>query len=326
MNLEENQGSEKTPSIFDAAGNGMDRCLRSGSAGTKFSVQELLANLCAIFEERNGGRLPFSVIVHSGSPKVQANLGKCCRILLQLIRVLRSEAAGSHISLEIANRRFFNSQKKSNPYSAPAGTYVEFILSAVFNEKFAARRKDYFAGGEGAPLMLRLISSIIRKENGSLIATSDDEEAHYMFILPAAQASAGKIEKIVTPDNVKPHTIMVADSDPAVLSFLESGLRLKGYSVLAAPDGKKALETFEESKDDVELLFVDASLPRLSGVSLAKTASTMKPGLRVILTGSSDIPESEEALRGIEYSAFISKPYPLSDLFTLIDCLLKWQG
>lgn len=303
----------------------MNRRLYLGSSATKFSVQKLLANLCSIFEDRSGGKLPFSVIVHSGTSDVQANPAKCCRILLQLLRVLRSEATGSQISLKIANRRFFSSENGSNPYGSPPGTYVEFILSAVSDEKYASKRKDYFASGGGVPLMLRFISSVIRKQGGFLVATSDDEGAHYQFILPASSSSSSKIEKIVTPEAVKPHTIMVADSDPAVLSFLESGLRLKGYSVIATPDGEKALETFEESKDEVELLFADTSLPRVSGVSLAKTASTMKPGLRVILTGASDFPESEEALRDIQYSAFISKPYPLSDLFTLIDCLLKWQ-
>ena len=301
----------------------MSRRAHAACSKETFPVQRLLSALSAFYGNRKGGRLPFTVVVRAGCAEVRADLGKTVRLLLQLVRILKSEIPiGNGTKLEILNRRFYT-QEGANLYGAAPGAYVEFVLSADAGPDSLEERRDCYADGGAAPLLLRFISSMIRKEGGALVAAADEDGSHYRFVLPAAVSDISrKVEKIVYPERTELPTILVVDQDPSILGLVESGLKLKGYPVIAARDGEQALESFERRKKDVELLFIDAALPGIDGPSLAKNASMLKPGVRVILTSASGIPEEREKLRDLENSAFISKPYPLTTLFALIDSLL----
>jgi CheY-like chemotaxis protein len=62
--------------------------------------------------------------------------------------------------------------------------------------------------------------------------------------------------------------ILVADDDPEILSLLTMRLRSRGYDVVEAVDGEKALEVARSKKPDLVLL--DVMMPQKNGWEVAR--------------------------------------------------------
>ena len=59
--------------------------------------------------------------------------------------------------------------------------------------------------------------------------------------------------------------ILVAGQDPSVLRFMLTILRLQGFTVIVATDGRQALEIFWQNSAELTLMLIDIALPKLSG-------------------------------------------------------------
>jgi CheY-like chemotaxis protein len=62
--------------------------------------------------------------------------------------------------------------------------------------------------------------------------------------------------------------ILVVDDEPAVRAALERALRLEGYEVEVAADGREALETLDRRSADAVVL--DVLMPRVDGLELSR--------------------------------------------------------
>jgi CheY-like chemotaxis protein len=83
-----------------------------------------------------------------------------------------------------------------------------------------------------------------------------------------------------------------------------------GFEVLDAADGREALDLLE-SRPDVDLVFSDCRMPRMTGPELARTAARRWPSLRIVLASAHhDLPKPEWPL--------ISKPYSAGALERVI--------
>jgi two-component system, NtrC family, sensor kinase len=79
-------------------------------------------------------------------------------------------------------------------------------------------------------------------------------------------------------------TVLVVDDDESVLETAKETVADLGYQVLAAHNGREALEILQSS-DRVDLLFSDIVMPGgMDGIQLAETAQRLQPALKVLLT------------------------------------------
>ncbi|HZP98282.1 MAG TPA: response regulator [Reyranella sp.] len=102
--------------------------------------------------------------------------------------------------------------------------------------------------------------------------------------------------------------ILVVDDDDGVRNVAERQLRSLGHEVIAASSGEEALALLDATAD-VDLLFVDVSMPGIGGVEVAGRALRSRPQLKVLFaSGNFD----SGALSGA--AQFIVKPYRKKDL------------
>ena len=76
-------------------------------------------------------------------------------------------------------------------------------------------------------------------------------------------------------------TVLVVDDDQATRELAMAALAERGYCVLAAADAEEALRLLTFRRD-VDVLFTDIVMPGWSGLSLAREALAMRPGLKVV--------------------------------------------
>src|SRR6266568_8610364 len=83
-------------------------------------------------------------------------------------------------------------------------------------------------------------------------------------------------ERMPTP-NSRPACILVVDDEPLVVALLADFLRLEGYEVETAKNGRDALAKIQARSYD--LVLSDLRMPELDGVGLYRALEQQHPGL-----------------------------------------------
>jgi CheY-like chemotaxis protein len=111
-------------------------------------------------------------------------------------------------------------------------------------------------------------------------------------------------------------TVLVVDDDPEVRESLTELLYQKGYSVLQAENGRKALDVLKEVPRAPCMVVLDLAMPVLDGREFLKHRA-VDPALRHIpVVVVSANPEPIEPLDGIE--AYLQKPLEPDRLLEII--------
>ncbi len=117
--------------------------------------------------------------------------------------------------------------------------------------------------------------------------------------------------------------VLVADDDPDILALVSLRLSKAGYSVVAATDGRRALEVVRERRPDAAVL--DMRMPEMDGLELIRRirADEQSKGMLVIAL-SARVKEANIA-EGLEAGAdeYMQKPFSGKQLIELIDAKLS---
>ncbi|MGZ5918884.1 MAG: response regulator [Hyphomicrobium sp.] len=115
--------------------------------------------------------------------------------------------------------------------------------------------------------------------------------------------------------------ILLADDDAATRDLVKRALEGDGHTVQVTQDGSEALDRVKAAQP-FDLLVSDVEMPLLDGVKLAERASTLQPGLRILLmSGFAEQLERAKTLKGPQV-AVISKPFTLDQVRATVRKLL----
>ncbi|MEA2530163.1 MAG: hypothetical protein QOG89_1807 [Thermomicrobiales bacterium] len=114
--------------------------------------------------------------------------------------------------------------------------------------------------------------------------------------------------------------ILVVDDEPLLLRIIVEALTDEGYEVVAARDGREAVELAVREKPD--LVVMDVMMPRLDGREAARLLQEQPDPPAVPMVLMSAGVSAARIERGI---TFLPKPFDLDRLLTLIARLLS-QG
>lgn len=78
-----------------------------------------------------------------------------------------------------------------------------------------------------------------------------------------------------------PHLVLCVDDELIGLKVRKILLERAGYRVLTAPDGSAGLEVF--SREPVEAVILDYSMPGMNGGEVASKMREVKPGIPILL-------------------------------------------
>jgi two-component system, NtrC family, response regulator AtoC len=109
-------------------------------------------------------------------------------------------------------------------------------------------------------------------------------------------------------------TILIAEDDADVRSYLEVAIRCQGYAVECVEDGEEALAVVTHGEIHVDLVMLDALMPRKDGLDTLRAIRSIRPDLPVIMFSGS--PSPTLAVEAMEMGAaeFLIKPLSHDDL------------
>jgi len=116
-------------------------------------------------------------------------------------------------------------------------------------------------------------------------------------------------------------SILVVDDEESFRSLLQSTLEQEGYTVETASEGVTAINKLQLRPYDLVLL--DVKMPRVDGVEVLKFAKDHYLDTQVImLSGVSDLRIAVECMQIGAYT-YITKPYAVEELLTVINRALE---
>ncbi len=116
--------------------------------------------------------------------------------------------------------------------------------------------------------------------------------------------------------------ILVVDDEQRMRKLIKDFLKAKGYSILEAEDGEKALEIFEENKNKITLILLDVMMPKLDGWSVLRQIRQTSKVPIIMLTARG---EEQDELFGFELGVdeYIAKPFSPKILVARVEAILK---
>lgn len=113
--------------------------------------------------------------------------------------------------------------------------------------------------------------------------------------------------------------ILVVDDETAVRNLVRSIMTSRGYTILEAETGDRALDIVKQRRGQVDVLLTDLLMPGMSGLDLVASLRAVAPLVKVILMSG----YSEEAIadRGIfpDGQLILRKPFAAQDLMLEVE-------
>jgi two-component system cell cycle sensor histidine kinase/response regulator CckA len=154
---------------------------------------------------------------------------------------------------------------------------VERIFEPFFTTKSA---------GEGTGLGLSVVHGIVRSHNGVItVESAVGKGTTFRMYLPSAPADAQDSERDRSTDaTASGEHVLVVDDEPEVARLLERLLVDRGYRVTSFTSSEEALSAFRHQPGAFHAIITDHTMPRLTGVDLARKVKSLRADIPIILT------------------------------------------
>lgn len=211
-----------------------------------------------------------------------------------------------------------------------AGRFVDIVVSddgpGIDPEIRDRVFEPFFNGGfRGRGLGLSAAQGAMLAHGGAILHEPGPEGGtRFHLLVPliegAGPATAAQGEPAETP-SVHRRTILFADDEHIVRRAGARLLQALDFDVIEAEDGERALELWEEHRDEIDLVILDVTMPRLGGREALARLRERAPGLRILLTSGYDAADVL-GTPGPTPDGFIEKPFRLEHVRAQVEAAI----
>jgi hemerythrin-like metal-binding protein/PAS domain S-box-containing protein len=210
---------------------------------------------------------------------------------------------GPHVFLEVAD---------NGPGMTPE--VRERIFDPFFSTKFAGRG-----------LGLSAVLGTLRAHRGGIQVRSEPGKGtSFKLLFPAAASAelpepreAQDFEAAIGTYRGAGMVLVVDDEEPLRATVVEA-LRFIGFKTLEARDGLEALQVFEGNREQIRLVLLDLTMPRLDGEETYRELRGNGMMAPVILTSGFSEQDVRQHFRARGIAGFLQKPFRLPALVQMI--------
>jgi PAS domain S-box-containing protein len=190
----------------------------------------------------------------------------------------------------------------------------------IFDPYFTTKGES---GGTG--LGLSVVHGIIKNQKGHISVTSNiGQGTTFCILLPRSEETVPEHHD-QDDRSIEQGTgsILLVEDNLQLLNTGTAILKKLGYQVLSCDNPLMALSTFTKHPEKFDLVLTDYSMPKLNGQALRQELIKVKPDIKVVLCSGFGDNISEESAKEEGFCAFLSKPYEIRLLASVIHACLK---
>jgi CheY-like chemotaxis protein len=266
-------------------------------------------------------------------PAVMGNATQIRQLVMNFV-INASQAIGEgdgaiHVKTSLVKG---NSFSVSNSYRDSMDEYVRLAVSDTgcgMTEEEKARIFDPFftTKPRGHGLGLAVVQGIVHSHNGVINVSSTVGEGSTFEVLFRTDGAYTEIAPTINFDAKAStrtpvlRTVLLVEDEDQLRIATATALEKRGFSVVSAADGQKAVELFRAQAEDIGVVILDLSLPGLPGHEVFREIRAVNPKVKVVFTSAYDA-RIGDALSDRYASSFLQKPYRFADLFAELNLAL----
>lgn len=193
---------------------------------------------------------------------------------------------------------------------------TESVARRIFEPFFTTKPP-----GKGSGLGLSVVHGIVENHQGTIeVASTPGEGTTFRIDLPAAAEADPTAAADDGPQSVRARLLLV-DDDSNLLRALTRGLQRRDFAVTEFTDPEEALAAVEAG-GSFDVLITDQSMPKLSGVELARAIRRSNPTLPIVLCSGFLRNSAADDAAAMGVDVIVEKPAMPSEIATAIAKLL----
>jgi len=279
-----------------------------------------------------GEDIRLEIVCRSPLPAIRGDQSQIEQVLLNLCLNARDAMPqGGELRIELRAETLTETWCGKHKGSRP-GSYVLLTvkdtgvgmdaktLERIFEPFFTSKGL-----GKGTGLGLSMVYGIVKQHDGFIQASSKPGAgAEFGIYFPAStgEPEPARPAEIVT-NEAGSATILVVEDEKSVRKLIVEVLPKLGYRVIAAADGEEAMKVFDRWADQIDLVLLDAILPKFGGRQVYDHIQKRKPSVRFVFTSG----YNEEFInRKFELNPsflFLRKPFSTKELAAIIRSALQ---
>jgi len=256
-------------------------------------LSESIASTTKMLKRILGENVQIQLKLPSQSMLIHADAGMMDQVLMNLaVNARDAMPDGGQLVIEISGVEFDEFAAGQSAQARP-GSFVclsvsdtgcgipREVLPKIFEPFFTT--KDV---GKGTGLGLATVFGIAQQHQGWLNVYSEvGHGTTFRIYLPRLANSPGlkSLPPALSAMDRGDETILLVEDDPSLRMSVRKILSHQGYRILEAPTGVKAMEVWQQNRDEIRLLLTDLVMPDgMNGKDLAQRVLQENPKLKVI--------------------------------------------
>jgi nitrogen fixation negative regulator NifL len=306
---------------------------RSVLAVKPLDLNEVIENLLKMLRRLIGENINLRFEAATNLSLIEADAGMMEQVLMNLVVNARDAMPqGGRISISTASVEFDSRRVDNYPDRRP-GRFVCLevqdtgcgmepeILKRIFEPFFTTKE-----AGKGTGLGLATAYGIVAQHKGWVEVDSlPGHGTTFRTFLPTVSPGALPPPE---PPKMEPirrgsETILVVEDEQGVRRIVAQALRLLGYTILEASNGKEAMALWQERGAGVQLVFTDMVMPEgTTGLELIEKLRALRPNLRAIVSSGYSAEISQTGAPSKAGIIYLPKPYETKVLAKVVrECL-----
>jgi CheY-like chemotaxis protein len=253
---------------------------------------------------------------------VEVDPGQIEQVLLNIyVNAWHAMPGGGNLYIQTEN--VIIDENYIKPYRIELGKYIKISVTDTGIGMDEATQQRIFEPffttkemGRGTGLGLASVYGIIKNHGGFINVYSEEGVGTtFNFYLPASKDKVLEQKKLLAKPVLKgSETILLVDDENLIIDVSQNILKLLGYNVFVARDGKEAIQAYKKNQDKIDIVILDMIMPGMNGGEVYNKMIEINPDIKVLLSSGYSLNEQSAEILERGCNDFIQKPFNMMDI------------